>query len=332
MPNRATGRRTVIHPGVQPDTASSPITDVLVRWIDDADPIEALARNKAAGRLMRAHWSNKGIADMAGLGLTALPDCLSELNVAELNVQNNSLTRLPGLPPSLINLNVQNNLLTQLPGLPTNLKTVLASNNYLQRLQPLPTTLQILIVEGNQLTDLPALPQTLVMLDVRGNFLRQLPELPDTAWAKNADPCFIRADLRDNYFYGADLLAFQTRIDDTFEPGSIARQQFDFDTPEFITNTPYPVSQIDTPAKAKNIVEYWVKTGIPHTELVMLRADIDAYVLHSTMSSNAFATLYGPSSNALASMDTQLFDADSHIVDSRLRKNFALIRSALPLG
>jgi Leucine Rich repeats (2 copies) len=85
-----------------------------------------------------------GVLDLSHLGLTELPQLVSEdpSTLRYLNCSGNQLTSLPQLPSTLVKLYCMDNQLTSLPQLPSKLVDLCCG--------------------GNQLTSLPQLPSTLV--------------------------------------------------------------------------------------------------------------------------------------------------------------------------
>jgi Leucine-rich repeat (LRR) protein len=99
-----------------------------------------------------------GVLNLSNLGLTELPQLVSEgklSKLVELYCEGNQLTSLPQLPSTLVKLYCYGNQLTELP--------------------QLPSTLECLDCYGNQLTELPQLPSTLVKLYCGGNQLQYPP-------------------------------------------------------------------------------------------------------------------------------------------------------------
>lgn len=332
---------------VQFDTPPS-ITPSLEMWVEKASQGERAARLEGAKRLVEAYENDAAHLDLSGLCLTELPDTLSKLNVKELQLQNNNLISLPDLPPhleslyvggnglatppqlpaTLINLNLENNCFAQLPALPPGLQTLHASNNRLQHLNELPAALRGLNVSGNDLTSLPPLPEKLVGLDVRGNRLTQIPTLPDAAWSKSGNTHFM-ADLRDNQFSDADLRKFHARIDETFNTGARIGLQLHIDRPQEILVSPCPVEIIKSRKDAAAAIQYLRDQGVPHENLVALRADLDAYMLHNKLTGDAFDARY-QASGTVKPEDGKFFDSNSSIQNSDLRKNFVYLRTTLP--
>ncbi len=95
-----------------------------------------------------------------------------------LNCNNNPLSHLPSLPPTLVSLRCSICQLTDLPSLPPALIGLDCSENQLVSLPPLPASLQGIGCGFNQLVVLPPLPASLQSLDCRSNQLTSLPALP----------------------------------------------------------------------------------------------------------------------------------------------------------
>jgi hypothetical protein len=98
---------------------------------------------------------------------------------------NNQLAALPPLPATLQFLYCNNNQLPALPTLPAGLQVLHCSANQLITLPPLPATLQNLLCDHNQLTALPTLPIGLQVLNCSANELTFLPSLPTMMWVLN---------------------------------------------------------------------------------------------------------------------------------------------------
>lgn len=110
--------------------------------------------------------------------LTYLPDLSRFYNLQELNCNNNELTELPPLNPTLKILHCCNNLLTRLPPLNANLEQLICGDNQLTCLPYLlHTKLQRLSCYCNQLTHLPSLNSNLQFLFCFSNQLTSLPPL-----------------------------------------------------------------------------------------------------------------------------------------------------------
>ena len=90
--------------------------------------------------------------------LNSLPDDVDYIDLTAI-----SLHELPDLSRfhSLLTLYCDNNLLTHLPPLPPTLEMFYCDHNLLIQLPPLPPNLKQLYCEYNQLTSLPLLPESL---------------------------------------------------------------------------------------------------------------------------------------------------------------------------
>jgi Leucine-rich repeat (LRR) protein len=127
--------------------------------------------------------------------LNSLPDNTTQINISSKNVSylpdisrftlletlycdDNYLTTLPRLPPSLRLLSCLRNKLRSLPPLPQSLEYLFCSYNQLPYLPPLPQNLLHLYCDKTGLFSLPLLPSNLLHLYCIGNNLTSLPELP----------------------------------------------------------------------------------------------------------------------------------------------------------
>ncbi len=117
--------------------------------------------------------------DLISAGITDLTGIEYFTSLSHLYCDDNALTQLPELPPTLTVLWCGLNMLTSLPELPPGLTTLVCPANALTDLPELPATLSWLDVSYSVLTDLPALPAALTYLDCRDNSLQDLPTLPD---------------------------------------------------------------------------------------------------------------------------------------------------------
>jgi Leucine-rich repeat (LRR) protein len=109
--------------------------------------------------------------------LTYLPDLSRFYNLQELNCNNNELTELPPLNPSLKILHCSNNRLTRLPPLNANLEQLSCGDNQLTHLPSLNSNLQFLFCFDNQLTSLPPLNENLKKIYCFNNQLTHLSPL-----------------------------------------------------------------------------------------------------------------------------------------------------------
>jgi Leucine-rich repeat (LRR) protein len=113
--------------------------------------------------------ANKGIANLSGI------EYFVNLNMLVCN--NNILSTLPALPPSITYLECSYNQITSLPVLPTGLINFYCYNNQLTSLPSLPSSLNSFACRYNQLTSLPPLPSSLFNIDCSNNQLTSLPSL-----------------------------------------------------------------------------------------------------------------------------------------------------------
>ena len=260
MPPRARGNRS---PAASPETHNaSPLPAMRGRpvlnsvpmslqiWVNLAPPSEQTARALAAEFMLAAHNSPGGELNLARLGLTSLPSCLTKLKVSTLNLDGNSLIRLPELPAGLEMLSADENQLTKLPVLPDSLHALSVSHNQIEQLPRLPPQLMLCQANGNRLQSLGELPPNLAKLDVafniigslprlpdamrelnaRGNVLEEIPKLPDRAWSPAHAGTF-KADLGENWFSDADLQSVHMFIDAIFPPEANMHACLQFDAP-----------------------------------------------------------------------------------------------------
>jgi Leucine-rich repeat (LRR) protein len=112
-------------------------------------------------------------------GLTRLPKL--DPTLEHLECWNNKLRALPNpLPPALKHLNCRDNELRALPPLPSGLEYLCCGfNDSLKELPTLPSTLKDLRCFNNGLTTLPPLPPTITIIFCQDNKLTQLPPLPE---------------------------------------------------------------------------------------------------------------------------------------------------------
>lgn len=154
--------------------------------------------------------ANRGITDLSGIEvfindtllycnnnllttIPALPPSLRQLRcfanqltslpalpstLTQLICFSNQLTALPVLPPSLVRLHCGANLLSSIPSLPNTLDDFNCSMNQISALPPLPNSIKYLICGYNQLTNLPNLPWQLFQFDCSYNQITSLPTLP----------------------------------------------------------------------------------------------------------------------------------------------------------
>ncbi|MGE5398079.1 MAG: S-layer homology domain-containing protein [Chitinophagales bacterium] len=118
--------------------------------------------------------NSKTIASLAGL------EYFQETGLKTLLCEDNQLTSLPDLPPSLTNLHCDGNQLTSLPTLPASLTYLYCDNNQVTSLPALPGSLSVLGSSRNQLTSLPSLPDNLTYLSCAINQITSLPTLPNS--------------------------------------------------------------------------------------------------------------------------------------------------------
>ena len=117
------------------------------------------------------------IINVSSKKLTYLPDLTRFRNLQELQCQDNLLTSLPPLNPTLKKLFCNINCLTSLPELNPNLQELSCISNQLTSLPQLNPNLQHLYCDNNQLTDIPSLNLTLQRLCCNNNRLTSLPVL-----------------------------------------------------------------------------------------------------------------------------------------------------------
>lgn len=110
--------------------------------------------------------------------LTTLPPLPP--SITTFTCATNLLTSLPTLPPSLTTFFCYDNQLTTLPTLPNSISSFNCSRNHLISLPNIPNSLSILNCYWNQLTSLPTLPNSLLTINCFGNQLVTLPALPNS--------------------------------------------------------------------------------------------------------------------------------------------------------
>ena len=129
--------------------------------------------------------------DVGGHGITNLFGIQFFSSLVSLQCQNNGLSKLPQLPPTLKELICYSNQLTELPVLTNSLTILDCSSNQLTNLPALPTSLKNLACTKNKLSGLPDLPRTLTDLICSFNKINCFPVLPNG---------IINIDLSDNPF------------------------------------------------------------------------------------------------------------------------------------
>jgi hypothetical protein len=120
---------------------------------------------------------NTEMLNLEAQNLEVMPDISRFHNLKRLYCENNHLTSLPTLPPTLEILYCHNNHLTTLPTLPQKLKILCCNNNQLTLLPPLNNVLHKLHCCNNELTLLPILNNVLHALICGNNQLSELPLL-----------------------------------------------------------------------------------------------------------------------------------------------------------
>lgn len=138
--------------------------------------------------------SNANISDLSGIeyfsgiwllectsnNLTNIPDLSGLQSLFGIYFENNQLTSLPSLPPSLSFIQCSNNHLSSLPALPNSITNLNCSQNQLTSLPSLPDSLHDFVCSYNQLSSLPALPSNLRYFHCANNQLTNLPSLPNS--------------------------------------------------------------------------------------------------------------------------------------------------------
>ena len=115
-----------------------------------------------------------------------------------VNVSENELTSLEGLPEGIIGVYCYDNYLTSLEGLPKGVKYINCHTNYLTSLEGLPEGVLKVYCNNNKLTSLKGLPDSVDSLNCSDNpYLTSLEGLPERTiiYCENT-PVYIQALLQ----------------------------------------------------------------------------------------------------------------------------------------